>query len=467
MADVQGVPVGVLHDALQHGVHQLVAVMDESGRVVFSNDGFRAIGFEPGEINGQLGLDFVHPDDVERALAGITTLFETGTSVPTQFRMRRADGGYEEFDVASTLVRHAGRTWMVVDFRPIPFHVVTAATLSALVRGEPPEVALGALADALTRIEALDCMVGFALDGARGERRTVGPLDPMMVGADAPGGPSAPWARALATGSPVVCDDIADLAQIAPSVHGAATGLGLVAATFSAVPDPASTRPALAALWYRSTTRRVFLDLYFEDFALDLARLALQGRYERRQLEHLARHDQLTGLVNRATFLTALDDVVRGRVPQRPGASAAREGVGPGGLGVIYVDLDDFKPVNDTYGHDAGDRVLEAVARRFLHLVRPGDVVARLGGDEFAVLCPGVDDQEAEEVARRLVAAAAEPVAVDGSHVQIGASAGVAVVPRAAPLTGRAVLRRADDALYRAKHAGKGTVVVSDAGVAS
>ncbi|HET9075882.1 MAG TPA: GGDEF domain-containing protein [Acidimicrobiales bacterium] len=152
-------------------------------------------------------------------------------------------------------------------------------------------------------------------------------------------------------------------------------------------------------------------------------------------LHHRATHDALTGLVNRAEFL----DVVSRAMGRRAGP-----------VGIVYVDLDRFKEVNDEGGHRLGDRVLAAVARRLRAGVRPPDVVARVGGDEFAVLCHDLRRVDAlEAVARRLRAALRAPLEIDGELRVIGASTGVAVVrPGSTP---EQALDAADRAMYAAK----------------
>ena len=133
-------------------------------------------------------------------------------------------------------------------------------------------------------------------------------------------------------------------------------------------------------------------------------------------------------------------------------ASARRES---GSFGVIYIDLDTFKPINDTFGHSAGDEVLVEVARRLESRLREGDTLARLGGDEFAVLCEDSDEAAARLVAERVIDAFAKPFQIGDREVHQAASIGVALQPR----DGRAmdpeqVLRWADLAMYRAKAAG-------------
>jgi diguanylate cyclase (GGDEF)-like protein/PAS domain S-box-containing protein len=162
-------------------------------------------------------------------------------------------------------------------------------------------------------------------------------------------------------------------------------------------------------------------------------------------IRHLAHHDALTGLANRALFRERLGRAL----------AAARRRGGP--VAVLCLDLDRFKPVNDTLGHPVGDALLRAVAARLLACVREGDTAARLGGDEFAVLQAGAGQPEAAgALARRLVEALSAPYEVLGHQVVVGASVGVAL----APGDGRdpdELLKRADMALYRAKADGRGT----------
>ena len=162
------------------------------------------------------------------------------------------------------------------------------------------------------------------------------------------------------------------------------------------------------------------------------------------QLTHLAFHDPLTGLTNRALF--------RDRVAHALERGARAPGASP--VAVLYLDLDDFKTVNDSLGHAAGDALLRQVAQRLLHVTRGADTVARLGGDEFAVLLEAVGtEDEATAVARRLLDALAAPVDALGTPVSVGASVGVALArPEDGP---DELLRNADVAMYMAKRSGK------------
>lgn len=159
-------------------------------------------------------------------------------------------------------------------------------------------------------------------------------------------------------------------------------------------------------------------------------------------LEYLAFHDTLTGLANRALFL----DRVNYALNQRDPAPVA----------VVFLDLDDFKTVNDNLGHPAGDQLLVAIGQRLASVARVGDTVARFGGDEFAFLLEfGVMPHTAEDIARRIEEVLRSPVLLGDSEVVVSASIGVAI---GQPLhdTAAAVLRDADLAMYLAKRNGKG-----------
>jgi diguanylate cyclase (GGDEF)-like protein/PAS domain S-box-containing protein len=170
------------------------------------------------------------------------------------------------------------------------------------------------------------------------------------------------------------------------------------------------------------------------------------------RLQHDALHDALTGLPNRVLFLDRLGHALerRRRRPREPG------------IAVLFLDLDRFKLVNDSLGHQAGDRLLVAVARRLHAALRPGDTIARLGGDEFTLLLEAVEDhEEAAGIAGRLLHLLSEPFRIDGREHFLSASIGIAV-PGPEAEAGH-VIRDADAAMYRAKAEGRGRHAMFDA----
>jgi diguanylate cyclase (GGDEF)-like protein/PAS domain S-box-containing protein len=166
------------------------------------------------------------------------------------------------------------------------------------------------------------------------------------------------------------------------------------------------------------------------------------------ELVRLAFHDELTGLPNRALALDRIGQALAiSRRTRQP-------------VGVLFVDLDGFKVVNDTIGHYAGDATLVAVAERLTGLVRPGDTLARLGGDEFVMLCPGADGAAAAIVARRVLHALGQPFTVYGRTIDLTASIGIAISDGADdPMR---LVENADTAMYDAKRAGRDRFAIFD-----
>ncbi|HYH87871.1 MAG TPA: GGDEF domain-containing protein [Solirubrobacteraceae bacterium] len=162
------------------------------------------------------------------------------------------------------------------------------------------------------------------------------------------------------------------------------------------------------------------------------------------ELEHQAFHDPLTGLANRLLFMNRVEFVLQRRT---------------GNAAVIYLDLDNFKPINDTHGHEAGDAVLKAAGDRLTASLRPADTAARLGGDEFAVLLVDIPEEHIGVVADRIVANLSQPLEFADLELTVGASLGVASAA-SGTLDADSLVRNADVAMYVAKHGGKGRLSV-------
>ena len=235
---------------------------------------------------------------------------------------------------------------------------------------------------------------------------------------------------------------LADLAaQAPPGSDEAARWLADLARVRAGSQDVARAElpvapPDIAPRWLEATAVRVVLGdrPYLMTHLDDTTR----RRLEEQRLVRLALHDGLTGLANRTLVQERLDEAL---------ARAARSGLP---VGVVYLDLDRFKHVNDTLGHAAGDQLLVAVAERLTRVLRAGDTAGRLGGDEFLVVAGDVVDAAAlGEILRRVETALATPIRVEGADVVVGASCGAVLSrPGESPDT---LVRRADAAMYAAK----------------
>ncbi len=216
-------------------------------------------------------------------------------------------------------------------------------------------------------------------------------------------------------------------------------------------PPGGTSRPVLARLLHRDGSwpwcETVAANLLAEPAVRGIVlttRDVTERENLRLDLARRATHDDLTGLPNRALF----SDRLQHALARRPDANAL-------GRAVFFIDLDGFKTVNDSLGHQAGDDALRAVAVRLTACLRSGDTVARLGGDEFVVLLEDVVDlASVEEIADRILAAVAQPLALGGAETGLTASLGIAV--SRPDLSPEALLREADSAMYAAKRSGTG-----------
>ena len=195
-------------------------------------------------------------------------------------------------------------------------------------------------------------------------------------------------------------------------------------------------------------------DVPFVQAAANVLADAIERHNADQALRYRVLHDSLTGLPNRLSFVDAL------------GASLSKAAISGSPVGILFLDLDHFKLINDSLGHHAGDALLRAVAPRLRSHLRPGDIVARFGGDEFGILIDRLADEgEAVAIADRVADAFAQPFALDGVDHFVSASIGVAV-SRAAeerPVNAELLIRDADAAMYRAKEGGRSRCVLFDA----
>ncbi len=442
MTDGEGEsPAGWLGELVEQS-NDAVAAFDASGVIVYANEvGAELLGMPLGEVVGSTVVDLVHPDDLHRAFTNLSAIGSGARPRPGLLRLRLGDGSYQLLEISPAAIDLPAGPGS-----PGPLTAVTIRDnslqdahwnfLTALSWGEPFHECVQVLAEGLSN--PTDGWLGVTYD-EDGFRRTAGTVPPLLAGITLDRSvdetPGMPWTKALRTGNPEwsVTGDLPEPFRSAAQVFGGA------ACVVVPVPDPGGGRPALMVHWAADAAMADLLVEAFVRRPRQAVMLALQRRDSVARLEHAARHDGLTGLVNRARFFDALGEL---QAEGRP-------------FGVCYLDLDRFKPVNDTLGHLVGDHLLVLVARRLERAAASVHVAARLGGDEFALACTEVDGAELDRVAARLVEVIAEPFSVDGHRIEIGASVGSALGAPDVPVD--TIMAAADAALYEAKRSGRGT----------
>lgn len=347
-------------------------------------------------------IEFAHPDDIALGMELLSSCKATGPGVkePVTYRALHANGSWIDIETIVSNVEAPDGLLLVTSIRP--------------ARDRRPSTAI--FGEASARVAAMfeEAAIGMAqvgLDGTvlRANRRLAS-----LRGVEA----------AEMVGQPLPLVDTPLLTDLAAA--GTHDGPAEVSDRIEGR-DGSVHHVRVSASLVRSYRDE---PLYYAVQVVDITELV----HAEQELLHRARHDPLTGLANRAVLDELLDSV------------------DPGGVAVIYLDLDGFKAVNDRHGHASGDAVLCAIAGRIRSTIRAVDVAVRLGGDEFVIACDEIDAEAAERLAQRVVDVCAEPIALDGfTTVNVGASAGVAIGG------GRGLgdlLRQADRYLYDAKSAG-------------
>lgn len=403
-------------------------------------------GFPAEEMVGSSIVPFLHPDELTFAYHAVALAgTEPERQVPGTYRLKRRDGSWVAAELSGAVIHstHLGGNLTVVTFRPTAHRDVLTDGFLDLTRGEPLDGVLRQAIDwyhertqrfrmALSFVDVHSDVWSYCGDDLPHELRGLPPeLDD----------PESPWAKVQAGHDHVVFDST----DLPAKVRVAAESVGLRSVMVLAVVDPAGP-PAMLTFW-TDTDPTFFPQGYtVKTPSLILIELALERRHYLARLELAATSDPLTHLANRRMFFDVLESL--------PRTGTDEESLS--GLAVLYLDLDNFKLVNDHHGHAAGDHLLVTVAQRMRSALRPDDLLARLGGDEFAILCPGIADEASVGiVADRLLDAIRPPVVFGGTSFAPDMSIGIALatnhIPDAHPL-----LAAADGALYEAKRAGKG-----------
>lgn len=425
----------------------IVVGVSVDGTVLYANPRVtQVLDQERSAIEGRKIFEFIHPDDLAigaRAFQGMVD-GEIGVNfTPAIYRIKRPDGTYVPIEFMGSPLLEDGpfAGWMILMGRYPGDQLLDNQLRSMLTRGAPISEVM-ALVTQFGSWRYADQLYAVGYTTEYGDLAWAGSA---LAGrlATEHSGVDTPWGRAAATGEPVKCE----LDELPPSLQEAARAKGLQACMAVPVTDPLHPGVAIIVDWSTDGGSKIEPLRYSMDQMVRVLAFVMQWQFHVAHLEQAARCDALTGLTNRASFIARLKSPVMST---------------SGGLtGILYVDLDHFKVVNDRYGHGTGDEVLVEAARRMSAAVRESDLLARLGGDEFAVLCLGIAGiDEAIVVAERLLAVLSKPIDVDGLCVTVSASIGIAVTAGSGDLDSDglafdALLDQADQAMYTAKASGR------------
>jgi diguanylate cyclase (GGDEF)-like protein/PAS domain S-box-containing protein len=430
------------------------------------------LGYRPEEFvcNPGLWASLLHPEDREWVLASEDEeyLRNRDTSGGIEYRMHRRDGevvwmhdeAVLEADGEGVPVWHgvlydvSKRKLTEGELQRSLSQQAVVARLGerALQNGDPQEL-MEVATELIQKVEGIHsaCIWELDRDGRRLNLRAG--LEGAAVGAGRRVSASrdSHAGAALDTGThAVVADWEQETRHTMPPVlrsFGAASSLAVVI--------DGKNRP-FGVLDVHATERHRFSakDVPFVQAAANVLADAIERHNADQALRYRVLHDSLTGLPNRLSFVDSL------------GESLSKAAVSGSPVGILFLDLDHFKLINDSLGHHAGDALLRAVAPRLRSHLRPGDIVARFGGDEFGVLIDRLADEgEAMAIADRVAAAFAQPFAIDSVEHFVSASIGVAVagVTGERPVNADLLIRDADAAMYRAKEGGRSRCVLFDA----
>jgi diguanylate cyclase (GGDEF)-like protein/PAS domain S-box-containing protein len=395
--------------ALVHHASDLITVNGIDGILTYvSPSASEVLGYAPDELLGTQARRLIHPDDLDRVEATASEQFARGFVEPIEYRARRSDGSWRVVEASIT---------NLLDEPAVQGIVTNARDVTDRRAAERRSLELVEILEATNEIVVMSDPVGFVVYANRSARSLLDVHEGWHVGALS----SEASRERLRT-------------EIMPMVRRRGSWSG----ELELVDPPGNIIPVAATV--QAHHDEVGALVRIATVAHDITDL----KAAQRRLEFDATHDPLTGLANRALFR---------EIGERALALARRTG---DPVAVLFLDLDGFKLVNDSYGHDVGDLLLAAVARRVLEAIRAGDVLARLGGDEFVILCDRPRSQhQMLELSDRIIETVSQPFTIETHEVRVGLSIGIAFSqPDGSGVT--ELIRDADVALYRAKHEGRG-----------
>lgn len=441
--------------SLLRGATDLIMVCDRSGRFAYvSPSAQRILGVPPASLVGTLLTDLVHPDDL-LATPGprhLDRVLGTGPGRRPVVRLRRQDGTWRRLRIERSAGEELGGHSLLFTARELTTDHDASDLLSEqtvllerIARGAPLVDSLRSIAHlAGHRLGDGEIVLGF-FDQAGSFMSEAPGIDPDLAAVlDRTGisRPSTMTARRHAPGGPYRRNEGWDSVVRAASAGRFTTAW---VSELAGADDSAGRVVVLRSHEDPLTPEEI--DLL--GLVADLATIAVERHDLQSRLAHGALHDDLTGLPNRRMLVSRLRETFTAE-----GSKA----------GILFVDLDRFKLINDSLGHEAGDQLLREVTRRFRRALRPADLVARVGGDEFVVLCPDLDDVGgAARLAERLTDCLAEPIDLPGGRVVVSASIGV--LHATGPADPAAVLQDADLAMYDAKQGGRNRTALFHAGL--
>lgn len=449
--------IGLLSGNIMDLLLDAVCVVDVQGRFVCVSAAFeRIFGYTPTEVVGRSMLELVYPDDRENTLKAAQEIMAGQPNPHFQNRYVRKDAGIID-------IMWSAR-WSATD----QVRIAVARDITELKRAESMQSALHAISEAAHASEDLLDLFGQI-------HRII---DTLL--------PARNFFVALYNGErdelsfPYFVDEREKRPETQPldcgllSAEVIRSGKAMLLTPDTRHDLPARVHPIIGPTWldwlgvplnsqngvigalvvqsYSGAVRYSPQDKALLQFVSTQVAAAIERKQTHTRLQYLARHDQLTGLPNRELFHDRL------RIALATAKAGRRQ------MAVFYLDLDQFKPVNDNHGHELGDMLLRETAARISDCLRVCDTVARVGGDEFVALLDGIDlPEHASLVAAQVRAAIERPFDIDGQSVRISVSIGIATYPRHGE-DSKQLLRHADDAMYCAKRHGGNRVWLHDAG---